>query len=837
MFKDAFSQEVWETKYRDKHDHTIEDTFRRVADAMASVEENPSLWKKRFYDMLSDFKVVPGGRIISNAGTEWKGTTLINCFVAPRTPGNLDSIEGIANNQLKQQLTLKSEGGWGENFSYIRPRGTFIHGVGVDSPGAVKFMEGFDKGSEIVTSGSGLAPSRSDAKKAIRKGAMMGVMDVWHPDIIEFITAKQTPGRLSKFNMSVNCTDEFMEKVIAAKDYLSDPENTREMADEQYSWTFKFPDTKHPKYDKEWDGDILKWEGNGYTVNEYRTIPVLHMWDLVMQSTYNRAEPGILWLDRANYFNPLKYFEKIFATNPCGEQTLAPAGVCCLSSINLTQFVTEEGEFDFAKFKKYLKVATRFLDNVNSYSVAPLPEYKNSMENKRRIGVGLMGWGSLLMMLQMRFGSDEALSLQDELVKIYARTVYETSIDLAEEKGMFKYCDPKKHAESPFITGLGLSPKYMEKLRTTGIRNSACLSIQPTGNTGIYANMVSGGIEPVFLPEYIRTASIGETPDEIAHLTPKWHEGEFVETSMFKMVKEGDEDILRGEYNGTVYKIDRSRGLTKEVQCMDYGVRYAKEKGFYRKNAAWLKSTEDLTVQDHVNDLKGWAKYVDSAISKTVNLPYEYSFAEFEDLYLEAYKTGYIKGLTSYRSGTMTSVLSAMDKGEEEIIMDDVKLPDSAPAMIKTFRAEKKKWYLTVNFWDTDNSRPFAMFVKTNNREPTASTEEATEKLLVLAETKGIKPEHIKAVRAKIENDSNPDKLARAISFNLRHGVLVKNVVNALEEVDIIVGSFLFHIKKYLGTFIKDGEKVDNESCQECGNGLHFQEGCVVCSSCGWTKC
>lgn len=318
MFQDPFSEEVWTTTYKDHADIDVNSTIRRVAKAIASVEETEEKkqeWEEKFYDLLTNFKGVPGGRILSNAGTDWKATTLANCFVGPRLKTDIDSIEGIYGHLISQTQTLKSEGGWGENFSYIRPRGAFIHGIGIETPGAVKYMEIFDKSSEIITSGSGKKTSHKKAKGKIRKGAMMGVMDVWHPDIIEFITAKQQPGRLTKFNVSVNCTDEFMNKLNAIRNL--DPNDTEKL-EELDKWDLIFPDTTHERYASEWTGDIRAWKSKGYSVKVYNTVSVTWMWNLIMESTYNRAEPGILFLDRANKFNPLWYGETIYATNPCG---------------------------------------------------------------------------------------------------------------------------------------------------------------------------------------------------------------------------------------------------------------------------------------------------------------------------------------------------------------------------------------------------------------------------------------------------------------------------------------------------------------------------------------
>lgn len=862
-FEDQFSEEIWRSTYKHHEDGTIDDTFRRIAKAIASVEDNETLqkeWTFNFYSMLSNFKVVPGGRIIANAGTDFNGTTLINCYLAPRRQHDIDSIDGIMNGVLNQCQTLKSEGGWGEDFSWIRPRGSFIHGIGVETPGAVKFMEVYDKTSEIITSGSGKKSENKKAKGKIRKGAMMASLGVWHPDIEEFIRAKQQPGRLTKFNVSVNCTDDFMDKVINALEIKSNIDDwlklsevdddidadlkvMQSLLEEVDQWELCFPDTTHPRYKEEWDGDFKAWKNKGYAYEVHKTVSALDLWSTIMESTYNRAEPGVLFLDRSNYFNPLSYsdHEKVVGTNPCGEQHLSSANVCCLGNINLTQFVIPGG-FDFDEMRKYVRYLVRFLDNVNTYSNAPLAEYKESMMKKRRIGVGLMGWGSSLYMLKIPFGSEESHNLRDLVMDTVSQEAYMASVDLAEEKGMFEYCEPEKHAHGAFIQKLDLPPETMKKLLKTGIRNSSLMSIQPTGNTSIFANIVSGGIEPVFQPEYIRTVIVNHMPDEIADVTPKWYEGAWHETDMFEFDKEGDEKILKGVApDGTVYKIDRNRGLTKEVLCQDYGVRWLSQRGEWNPEADWATTTTGLTTDDHLNDLKGFAEYVDSSISKTINVPYEYQFDQFEGIYLDAYKSGVIKGLTTYRAGTMASVLSVKEDedSEEEIILEDVKVPSQSPATVSTIRSEGKKWYLTT-IMDESQSRPIAFFVHTNSHERGITTTDAVDKLIHLAESKGIPQRWVDDTKDKMSSDANATKIARCISLNLRHGVLIKNVTETIDSVeDVFVGSFLFQINKYLKTWIKDGEKVTNgdAECPECGENLVYEQGCKGCKSCGYSAC
>lgn len=860
-FKNDFSREIWEQTYKYYEDKTIDDTLRRVARAISQVEKTEELrkeWEEKFYDMLKDFKITVGGRIYSNAGTEWKGTTLINCFVNPKTSYSADSIEGIYEVLLDQALTLKSEGGWGHNFSAIRPRGSFIKGIGVESPGAVRFMELFDKSSEIITSGSGLKHTHPRAKGKIRKGAMMGILDCWHPDVIEFVTAKQTPGRLTKFNISVNCTDEFMNKILKIEDLknnifteedqqkLKEGKTVEDLIAEYDIWHLEFPDTDHEKYDCEWDGDLREWKKKGYPTKIYRTVSAQWLWNLILESTYNRAEPGVVFLDRANDYYSSNYMSKIVACNPCGEQMLPHGGSCNLASLNLTQFINSNRTgFDLEKVKKYTKYLVRFLDNVNDATKLPLKEYEDFVRNMRRIGIGIMGWGSSLIMLKVRFASSRACELRDELMKTIAIAAHEASIDLAEEKGAFRGCDPEKHAETKYIKSLGLSEEYMNKLKKFGIRNSALLSCQPTGNTSILANIVSGGIEPVFMHEYIRTVIVPACPEELKDIVPKYWQGEFHETEYFKLSKEGDEEILKCVWkDGTVYKIDRNRGLTKEVLCEDYGVRYMKEIGEWDPNADWAVTALQISVEEHIRDMKGFARWIDSAISKTVNVPYNYPFEDFKKVYSDAYREGYIKGVTTYRMGTMTSVLSPKEEkdvdlsSDEEIILQDVKFPDNTPAQMKILRAEGKKWYVTV-IMNTEQTKPIAFFVHTNHPEKNITTFNALELLFNLAKEKGIPEKHIESTKQKISGDNNATKLARTISLLLRHGVLIKNIVFVLNQVqNVYAGSFLFQIRKLLSSYIRDGERAEGVICGNCeSSNIVFQEGCMTCMNCGISKC
>lgn len=996
IFKDEFSKEVWETTYKHHTDVTVEDTFRRVANAVASVESNKELreeWEGKFFDMLSDFRVTCGGRIYSNAGTEFHGTTLMNCFVGPKPTYDQDSLEGIIQTLLYQAKTLKSEGGWGMNFSFIRPRGAFIHGIGVETPGSVKYMELFDKTSDIITAGSGLKSRNAKSKGKIRKGAMMGVLWCWHPDIQEFIDAKLTEGRLTKFNISVGCSDSFMDKVVALKEAIA--RDDKDFVAEHDKWELVFPDTQFDRYKKEWDGDIEAWKEKGYPIKVWKTVSALGLWDQIMRSTYTRNDPGVLFLDRANKTHCWNYggpASRIHASNPCvapetllltrngyrvisslvgqgvevwngkewsktvvkktgtnqpllkvilrngmsldctpyhkwyvdlnnwvigsngskdsdivmklaselkpgdkihvcdryldhisaslveieqvldlgrvddtycvneplehkavfngiltgqcGEQMLPFGSVCNLASLNLTQFINEKKTgFDLERVSRYVGYAVRFLDDVNDYTNAPLEQYAESIKNRRRIGLGIMGWGSALYLLKVPFASDKAEQIKKKLMQAFTTAAIEASIGLAKEKGAFKDCDPKKHSEAFFWEQIGLDEKLVADIRKHGIRNSALFSIQPTGNTSIYANIVSGGLEPVFMPEYVRTVIVSICPDDLKPLAPKYWEGEFKETDTFKMVKEGTDDVLRAVINGVVYKIDRNRGLTKEVPCIDYGVRMLKQAGEWDGKAEWAKTALSLSVNDHVKDMIGWGKWIDSSMSKTVNCPADYPYDKFESLYLDAYKSGFLKGITTYRAGTMTTVLS--EKVETKVEEGKIKKtrapkrPDTLPCSVEHMTIKGHRYYAVVGLLDGDPYEVFAGSNHDSEGEPIIpKTVVSGEAVKSARGSYKLKAEGVEYPFSKGSSDASVDALTRMISTSLRHGADISFVVHQLEKTKGDMLSFAKVLSRALKKSIKNGSPVYGESCPSCaGQSLVREDGCVTCKDCGWTKC
>ncbi len=832
-FLDDFSKEVWETTFKDHKDNNLDDTLRRVARTVASAEKESEkeLWEERFYKILSNFKFTVGGRVYSNAGTEWKGTTWHNCFVGPKPKYDQDSIEGIFNILYTQAKTLKSEGGWGMNFSFIRPRGSFINGIGVESPGSIKYMELFDKSSDIITAGSGKKSTNKKTKGKIRKGAMMGMLFCWHPDIEEFITAKLQEGRLSKFNISVACTDEFMDKLVKIDKLKSEGKDIPEELDK---WDLVFPDTKHEKYKEEWNGNIYKWQVKGYPVNVWKTVKITDLWDKIMTSTYTRNDPGIFFVDRANYTHCWNYGEnsEIQATNPCGEQSLPFGANCDLGSFNLTQYFNlKTREFDFDSFEKDIHLAVRMLDNINEISPSPLEEYTDAMRHRRRIGLGIMGWGSLLYLMKIRFSSNEAYKLQQKIMMVLTHSATEASINLAEEKGMFRDCDPIKHANHPYWKSINLPDYLIERMKKIGIRNSSLFSIQPTGNTGVLANIVTGGLEPMFGQEWIRTVILQQPPDEIKDFCPKYYEGDFKPNKYFKLTKEGNDDILRCENNGTVYKIDKNRGLTKEVECQDYSVRLLKSIGEWNSKADWAVTAFDLTVEEHVRDMEGFAQWIDSSVSKTINIENDYPYTYFKNIYLNAYKGGKVKGITTYRAGTMMNVLAL--KEEKKISNHAPKRPDKINCEVLSVKVNKEKFFVIIGMLE---GSPYEVFAGKQDFE--------LDSLKQSGILEKVKRGHY---QLKVDNqvicdnvcdhlDNEEEIVTRLVSTNLRHKVDLNFLVHQIEKSKGNLNSLGKAIARCLKKYIMDGTEVSGEECPDCKGKLIRSEGCVACR-CGFSKC
>ena len=838
-FTNSFSEETWFQKYKLKNDTNIEGTWARVAKDLASVEKtHKGKWSKEFYSILEGFKFVPGGRITSNAGSGLKGTTYINCFVDGFTGKDQDSIEGIYRAITRQAQILKSEGGYGFCADVMRPRGAHIGGIGNQSPGAVKFLELWDKSSEIITSGSG-NKSRADEKNFIRKGAQMVTMSCWHPDIVEFINAKKTPGCLSKFNMSVLCTDDFMKAVI-----------------DDTSWELVFPDhERHSRhYKASWDGNLEEWMSTINNENDdpacglrvHRTFDsARELWDLIMSNTYGRNEPGVLFSDTMNNMNNLYYEEHISATNPCGEQVLPIGGVCLLGSLNLVHFINPETQcWKYEELKRTIRIAVRLMDNVNDKTAVPLTSQKEQLQSKRRIGLGVMGYASALIMARVKYGSKKALEMTESLMEFIANESYQASALLAQEKGAFPLYDAARYRKGLFVSSLSKETKKLISLY--GMRNSHVTSIQPTGNGSVLANLVSGGLEPLFMHGYVRTAVQQHYPDEItAPSAIDWDKGTYKyedtdKATDWKWVKEGDEKLLAVESDGKVWKMDRARGLLKEEWVEDYGVSFLKEAGLWKEGASWGACAMNLDVKSHIDTMSIFAKWVDSAISKTINLPNDYPYEDFKSVYMKAWEKG-IKGFTTYRTGTMTSVLSESSSLKEEgtpskiVKTESPERPRELPCRVHHITVKGEPYFVLVGMYEGD---PYEIFAGRNGFIGKSIKKGILIKFMrPKGVYKAILEDGLELSPVNATCTEEEDALTRMTSTALRHGACVLYVVQQLEKVKGDMTSFAKCMARALKKYIPDGSQEKGE-CPECGkNALIRQEGCIACTQCGHSKC
>ena len=646
QFSDSLSESIFLETYRYNGEKNINDRHLAVTDALASVEAASvrESWTQRFLDALENFRFVPGGRITANAGTPFQKNTFINCFVSGFRGEDQDSLESILAELRRQALILKSEGGYGFCADALRPRGSLIAGSGTKSPGVVRILELWNTQSTIITEGHGAHPKA-------RRGAQMVTLSIWHPDVEDFIAAKQEPGQLTKFNMSVLISDEFMAAV-----------------EKSQPWSLEFPDFENTKADyiTHWDGDLSRWKKSGRATKIYKTFAdAAELWTQLQRAAYQRNEPGVLFIDTINRLNNLNYIERINATNPCGEQALPVGGCCLLGSLNLTQFVDlEKQTWRWNELRETITSSVRMMDNVNDISSVPLPEQNENLKLKRRIGLGVLGYGSALMMLKVRYGSPRALEITEHLARFVADEAYRASAELAKEKGAFELFDKEKYLNQPFIQNLSVDVR--ELIGRFGLRNSHLLSIAPTGNSSILANNISGGIEPVFRSEYFRTVSWNHPPQGLSLPTSIDWQNETYKIdglpTVWAWTSEGDERLLTTTFDGTTYKFDRSRGLLRVFFVQDYAVRFHKEHHTWAPSAEWTATAYDLSIDDHINTMLAFAPHIDAGISKTVNVPANCTFDEFQKIYFKIYKTGTIKGCTTYREGTMPSVLSAPPK-------------------------------------------------------------------------------------------------------------------------------------------------------------------------------
>ena len=630
------SQDIWDKKYRlktkagDALDADIDGTYLRVARALAEAEttdEKRAYWYERFAWALRR-GAIPAGRITSNAGAQEHkpATSTINCTVSGTIT---DSMDGILEKVHEAGLTLKAGCGIGYEFSTLRPRGAFVAGAGAYTSGPMSFMDIYDKMCFTVSSAGG------------RRGAQMGTFDVSHPDVKDFIRAKREDGRLRQFNLSLLITDGFMEAVNTDQDWpLVFPINTKEQAtvDENATDVVWREWPTHENYIVRDDGLVA--------CKVYGHIRARHLWDMIMVSTYDYAEPGFILIDRVNEMNNNWWCENIRATNPCGEQPLPPYGACLLGSVNLTKFVrhpfTDKATFDWDEYKEVVRVFTRMLDNVVEVNGLPLEQQRNEIMRKRRHGMGFLGLGSTLTMLKMKYGSAESCEFTEAIARDMAVAGWETGLELAKEKGAAPIMDeqfdvtaamlrqrPEMAADGwkvgQKIEGKVLHAKYsrymqriasvapdlVDELATIGSRFTHHSSIAPTGTISLsLANNASNGIEPSFAHHYSRNVIVEGKKSK-----------EKVDVFSFELLA----------YRALVNARAMPFATEADAQLPDYFI-----------------AADDISPKEHVDVQAAAQKWVDSSISKTANVPTDYPYEQFKDIYRYAHEQG-LKGCTTFR--------------------------------------------------------------------------------------------------------------------------------------------------------------------------------------------
>ncbi len=636
-FQEA-SQDIWDKKYRliakdgSPIDQSMDDTYKRVARALSDVEpeELRPQWYESFLWALRH-GAIPAGRVTSNAGAlEHKpATSTINCTVS----GTIrDSMDDILSKVHEAGLTLKAGCGIGYEFSTLRPRGAYVTGAGAYTSGPLSFMDIYDKMCFTVSSAGG------------RRGAQMGTFDVGHPDVLEFIRAKRENGRLRQFNLSLLITDEFMKAVKSDSDWqLAFPLSEREYETERMDLSdrSKFIWREWPYTD-------------GYVSNEdglvackiYKTIPARRVWDIIMSSTYDFAEPGFILIDRVNEMNNNWWCENIRATNPCGEQPLPPYGSCLLGSVNLTKFVvdpfTDDARFDWETYRKVVKIFTRMLDNVVEINGLPLSPQRDEIMRKRRHGMGFLGLGSTITMLCMKYGSRKSVAFTQNVSREMAIAGWEAALELAREKGPAPIMSeeftvtPEMLRKRPEMVKDGwnvgarvpgrvlharysrymqriaeAAPELVDELAEVGARFTHHTSIAPTGTISLsLANNASNGIEPSFAHHYFR--------------------------NVIREGKKSKEKIDVFSFELLAYReLVNPRAMPNSQAAAE-------------KLPDYFISADDIRPREHVDIQAAAQNWVDSSISKTANVPTDYKYEDFKDIYLYAHEQG-LKGCTTFR--------------------------------------------------------------------------------------------------------------------------------------------------------------------------------------------
>ncbi len=797
----AISQQIWDMKYRlrapangkvagEPLDRTIEDTWRRVAGALAAPERDRATWAERFYQAMEDFKFLPAGRVIAGAGSS-RSVTLFNCFVMGTIP---DDMGGIFAHLREAALTMQQGGGIGYDFSTLRPRGAPVKGVGADASGPLSFMDVWD------------AMCRTIMSAGYRRGAMMATLRCDHPDIEAFIEAKREPGRLRMFNLSVLVSDAFMQAVA-----------------ENAPWELSFG-------------------GPGEQKTVARVLPARELWNKIMRATWAYAEPGVIFIDRINRRNNLYYCETITSSNPCGEQPLPPYGACLLGSINLARLVeapfTGQARLDLDRLRRLVPDCVRMMDNVVDISQFPLPQQQHEAASKRRIGLGVTGLADALILCGLRYGSAAAVAATEEWLGAIEREAYLASASLAAEKGPYPLYDRDRYLEGETIAALDQDVRAA--IGRHGVRNALLTSVAPTGTISLFADNVSSGIEPVFSFRHSRNLLM---PD----------------------------------------------GTRREEEVADYAYRlFRRLRGESAPLPDYFVDAQVLTPEDHLVIQAAVQKHVDSSISKTINVPAEFAFEQFKDIYGQAYALG-CKGCTTYRPNEVTgAVLAARPEAASDTDartaprstpvpqQPELPLPAPAPAVspkpADIFEAGgvvymtqplsrpealpgqtyKLSWpdsehalYITLNDIVQDGRRrPFEVFINSKNMEHYAWTVALTRMISAVFRRGGdvsFVVEEMKAVfdprgGAWMDGRYVPSLLAAIGDVIERHMVEIGFLPR--ERADPGLAAKVVSLPTADPAGSSAAAQPRRAQCPKCGEAaLIRSEGCDQCTRCDYSKC
>ena len=759
-FEDSLGANVLKNKYLAPWETHPWQIWQRQAQAMASVEKTQKSqkeWEKKFFAILEDFKFVPGGRIMHGAGREDITTTLNNCYVVAVKE---DSIKAIYDTIINEALTYKYGGGCGHDLSALRPAGDAINGTGGESCGPTGFMNLFSENTNTIAQHG-------------RRGANMQTLRIDHPDIEKFIEIKTGNVDMVKYsNISVLLTHDFMDAVDNDKEF-----------------------------------DLT------YNNKVYKTIKARTLWNRIIEHAHASAEPGLLFWDTMKDYHNAEYCSPLVSTNPCAEQPLPDGGCCNLGAVNLERFVDENGNFMIDEFKETVAIGTRFLDNVVDYNINrhALENQKQNATNDRRVGLGILGLGDMLVRMSIKYDSEDALQTVDQIMKIFRDITYETSVELAQEKGSFPNFDWKGYSKSKFVKNLPKSIR--DKISANGIRNSTLTTVAPTGS-GAIVSRVTSGVEPIFATSYKRRVkkndSYGRSFDEYKVIHP-----------VINQLFGGDEDLP--DYVVTSHNID-----------------------------PYFRVKMQSVIQ----------KYIDSSISSTVNLSENITVDTIADIYMKAYKTG-LKGITVYREGSREGILIT-DKPKEEAAPDETqkietvaaveseatqtqtavtKAPRSRPVLTsgatRRIRTGEGSLYITINEDENGLCEIFTTIGKAGGNA--AAQSEAISRLISLALRSGIDPYAIVKQLKGISGPnptwedgrlilSTPDAIGKALDDYLKHRE--SNDPNEQHLQFTMASSRESNNKDVVDFTLKN-----LSTCPDCGSTLQHQSGCVTCPSCGFSKC